>query len=287
MAPDDFAFLARLLRRRCGLLLPPEKRALIERRLAPVMRRIDFRDLEGLLRELRLGREALAEAVTEAMTVNESSFFRDPLLFAAFASRVLPRLLAARDKRLRIWSAACARGQEAYSIAIALSEMGLARDGWSIELIATDLSADAIARAEAGRYAACEIARGLDGHALRYFRPVKSDAGGTEWQADDALRRMVSFRRFNLLDSFGWLDDLDIVFCRNVLMYFDRPTRLDVLARMADAMAPDGVLLLGETEVAEGAVFQPSGDGEGIYRRKSPSGSAGVALWMENMSGNQ
>ncbi len=262
MAPDDFAFLARLLRRRSGLQLPLEKRALIERRLAPVMRRFDFRDLEGLLRELRLGREALAEAVTEVMTVNESSFFRDPALFAAFESRVLPRLLAARDRRLRIWSAACACGQEAYSIAILLAQMGLARQGWSIELVATDLSADAIARAEAGRYAACEIARGLNAHALRWFR-----RDGTEWVADDALRRMVSFRRFNLLDSYGWLDDLDIVFCRNVLMYFDPSTRMDVLARMADAMAPDGVLLLGETEMPEGAVFQPSGDGEGIYTR--------------------
>ncbi|HEY0267032.1 MAG TPA: protein-glutamate O-methyltransferase CheR [Rhizomicrobium sp.] len=262
MAPEDFAFLARLLRRRSGLLLPPEKRALIERRLAPVMRRFDFRDLEGLLRELRLGREALAEAVTEAMTVNESSFFRDAGLFAAFEAHVLPRLLAARagSRRLRIWSAAAACGQEAYSIAILLSELGLARQGWTLELVATDLSAEAIARAEAGRYAACEIERGLDAQAMRYFR-----RDGREWQADAALRRMVSFRRFNLLDSYGWLDELDIVFCRNVLMYFDRATRLDVLARMADAMMQDGVLLLGETETAESPAFSESGDGDGIY----------------------
>ena len=120
------------------------------------------------------------------------------------------------DKRLRIWSAACAAGQEAYSIAILLSEMGLTRQGWNIDLIATDLSGEAIARAEAGRYAACEIERGLDAHAMRYFR-----RDGAEWLVDAALRRMVTFRRFNLLDSFGWLDDLDMVFCRNVLMYFD------------------------------------------------------------------
>src|SRR5437764_157336 len=115
MAPDDFQFLARLLRRRSGLSLTLDKRALIGRRLAPVMRRFDFKDIAALIAELRLGREALAEAVTEAMTVNESSFFRDPALFGNFAARVLPRLLAARsqDKRLRIWSAACAAGQEA------------------------------------------------------------------------------------------------------------------------------------------------------------------------------
>jgi chemotaxis protein methyltransferase CheR len=262
MAPDDFAFLARLLRRRSGLVLTVEKRLLLERRLAPVMRRFDFKDIAAMIRELRLGREALAEAVTEAMTVNDSAFFRDATAFDALRMRVLPRLLEARggDRRLRIWSAAAACGQEAYSIAILLAEMGLARQGWNIELIATDLSADAIARAQAGRYAACEMERGLDAQAMRWFR-----RDGAEWQADDALRRMVSFRRFNLLDSYGWLDELDIVFCRNVLMYFDRPTRLDVLARMSDAMMYDGVLFLGDTEMAEGAAFQPSGDGDGLY----------------------
>jgi len=261
MAPEDFNFLVRLLSRRSGLLLTPDRMALTERRLAPVMRRFDFKDIAGLIGELRLGREALAEAVTEAMTVNESSFFRDAALFTRFGQRVLPRLLASRagEKRLRIWSAAVAAGQEAYSIAILLSEMGLARQGWSIDLIATDLSGEAIQRAETGRYLACEVERGLDAHAMRYFR-----RDGTEWLVDDALRRMVSFRRFNLLDSFGWLDDLDVVFCRNVLMYFDTATRVDVLGRIADCMAPDGVLLLGENETAERG-FQPGPDGQGTY----------------------
>jgi chemotaxis protein methyltransferase CheR len=267
MAPDDFQFLARLLCRRSGLSLTLDKRALIERQLAPVMRRFDFKDAAALICELRLGREALAAAVTEAVTVNDSSFFRDRALFANFAGRVLPRLLAARmhDKRLRIWSAACAAGQEAYSIAILLSQMGLTREGWNIDLIATDLSGEAIQRAKAGRYAACEIERGLDAHAMRYFRPVRSEKGGTEWLVDAALRRMVRFHRFNLLDSFGWLDDLDLVFCRNVLMYFDSATRADVQGRIADCLAPDGALLLGENETPERAGFQPSPDGPGIY----------------------
>jgi chemotaxis protein methyltransferase CheR len=228
------------------------------------MRRFDFKDIGSLIAELRAGRESLAEAVTEAMTVNESSFFRDPALFAALRDRVLPRLTAARSrqKRLRIWSQAAAAGQEAYSIAILLTEMGLAREGWSIELIATDLSGEAIMRAEAGRYTAHEIERGLDAHAMRYFHGDRD-----EWLVDAALRRMVNFRRFNLLDSFGWLDDLDIVFCRNVLMYFDRATRLDVLARTAEAMAPDGFLALGENEVPEGKLFGACADAPGIYSR--------------------
>jgi chemotaxis protein methyltransferase CheR len=252
MAPEDFQFLARLLRRRSGLSLTLDKRALVGRRLAPVMRRFDFKDVASLIDELRAGREALAQAVTEAMTVNDSSFFRDPALFEALRETVLPRLLAARarEKRLRIWSAAVAAGQEAYSIAILLSEMGLAREGWSIELIATDLSGEAIIRAENGCYSAYEIERGLDAHAMRYFRRDRD-----EWLVDASLRRMVTFRRFNLLDSFGWLDELDIVFCRNVLIYFDRATRLDVLARTAEAMAPDGFLVLGESEAPEGKLF--------------------------------
>jgi chemotaxis protein methyltransferase CheR len=264
MAPDDFHFLARLLRRRSGLSLTPDKKALASRKLGSVMRRFDFKDLGALIGELRLGREALADAVTEAMTVNETSFFRDTAVFAALRDTVLPRIVAAHahDKRLRIWSAACAAGQEAYSIAILLSEMGLTRSGWTIDLVASDLSGEAIARAEAGRYAACEIERGLDAHAMRYFR---RDRG--EWLVDASLRRMVTFRRFNLLDSMGWLDELDLVFCRNVLMYFDTATRLDVLDRIADTMAPDGLLLLGENETPGRSGFAASPDGPGFYTR--------------------
>lgn len=264
MAPEDFLFLARLLRRRSGLLLTLDKRALAGRRLAPVMRRFDFKDVASLIAELRAGREALAEAVTEAMTIHESSFFRDRALFDALRDTVLPRLLAARadEKRLRIWSAAVAAGQEAYSIAILLTELGLARAGWSIELIATDLSSEAITRAQAGCYSAYEIERGLDAHAMRYFRRDRD-----EWLVDAGLRRMITFRRFNLLDSFGWLDDLDIVFCRNVLMYFDRATRLDVLARTAETMAPDGVLVLGDNETPESRLFSECAEGHGIYAR--------------------
>ena len=132
--------------------------------------------------------------------------------------------------------------------------MGLQRDGWSIELIATDFSTEALRRAEAGRYADCEIERGLDGHALRYFRRER-----TEWAIDDGVRRMVSFRRFNLLDSYGWLDDLDVIFCRNVLMYFEPVTRTDInVSRMTDVLADDGVLALGDTEQPEKSAFLPS-----------------------------
>lgn len=268
MTPDDFSFVARMLRRRAGINLPLEKMAHAERRLAPVLRLFDLKDMAGLLRQLRLGHEALAGAVTEAMTVNESSFFRDPQVFERFRIEVLHYFLNARrrEKRLRIWSAAASAGQEAYSLAMILSEMGLAARGWSIEIIATDLSADAIARAEEGFYSEQEIARGLSPD----LRDAWFRADGNDWRICEKLRRMVRFHRFNLLDSFGWLDDLDIVFCRNVLMYFDRATRLDVLGRIAETMAPDGFLVLGESEIPEGKTFSPCADGPWIYTKGRP-----------------
>ena len=269
MAPEDFRFLTRLLRRRSGLALSPNKRALTKSRLAPLVRRFGFKDEAGLIQDLRLGREALADAVVEAMTVQESGFFREAAQFGALRSHVLPRLLKARqkdrkgEKKQRIRSAAAAAGQEAYSIAMILSDLTLVRDGWRLDIIATDISADAIARAESGRYSAHEIERAPELEVLSHW--LRRD--GVEWVVAENLRRMVRFRRFNLLDSFGWLDDLDVVFCRNVLMYFDAATRNDVLARIADALAPDGVVFLGEHEVA-GHAFASSGDGPGIYTRK-------------------
>jgi hypothetical protein len=188
MAPDEFAFLARLLRRRCGLSLTPDKKALTTRRLAPVMRRFDFKNMASLIGELRLGREALADAVTEAMTVNESSFFRDAAMFRNLRETVLPRLAAARsgDKRLRIWSAACAAGQEAYSIAILLSEMGLAREGWNIDLIATDLSGEAIARADA------QGAIALLRHVYEHHPPIRATDKLGSVAPDDLTKTLQS-----------------------------------------------------------------------------------------------
>jgi chemotaxis protein methyltransferase CheR len=267
LGQEDFAFLARLLRRRSGLSLTPAKIELVERRLAPVMRRFGFRDASGLVRELRLGQESLARAVTEAVTVHDTAFFRDEAMFARFEQELLPAMLRARErtKRLRIWSAACATGQETYSIAMILDRLELAAKGWSIDLIATDLSTAAIARAEEGRYDDIEMERGLGAvPRANWFRP-----SGEQWRIADHLRRMADFRVFNLLDSYGWLDDIDFVFCRNVLMYFDRAAKASVLDRMADTLATDGLLLLGETETPEPLLqlFTPMPGGHGVYAK--------------------
>jgi len=265
LGQEDFAFLARLLRRRSGLSLTPAKIALVERRLAPVMHRFGFRDATALVRELRLGQENLARAVTEAVTVQDTAFFRDAHVFDRFEQQLLPAMLRARahTRRLRIWSAACAPGQEIYSIAMIVDRLELVAQGWTVDLIATDISAAAIARAEEGRYDDVEMERGLGAvPRANWFRP-----SGEQWRIADHLRRMVDFRVFNLLDSYGWLDDIDFIFCRNVLMYFDRAARASVLERMADTLAADGVLLLGEAETPEPLhqLFTEAPGGHGIY----------------------
>jgi chemotaxis protein methyltransferase CheR len=249
VTPDAFADLAELLRRRSGLVLTPDKLALAKSRLAPVAHLFGFRDVAALLAEFPYPREEIAQAVTEAMTTNETSFFRDRAPFAHFRDVVLPALTVSRDRsrRLRIWCAAVSTGQEAYSLAMILDEANLAGLDWRIDLIATDLSAAAIARAKDGVYSQFEVQRGLPIQSLlKHFTQE-----GSQWRVSDRLRRMVSFRTFNLLDDFGWLGEIDVIFCRNVLLYFDGPSRATIFAKLADSLAPDGTLVLGATESAD------------------------------------
>jgi chemotaxis protein methyltransferase CheR len=277
MLPADFAFLAHLVHRRSGIVLTESRRALIEGRLAPAMHRFGFKDLGQVLHELRLGSEALAAAVTEMMTVHETSFFRDGEFFRRLGADILPALIRSRgaEKRLRIWSAACAAGQEPYSLAMMLDNMGLAAQGWTIDLIATDISTEAIARAERGRYNFFETERGLSEADLAVW--FEADAIGHSVAGH--IRRMVNFRRFNLLDSYGWLDDIDLVLCRNVLIYFDGATRASVLERIADVMAPEGVLGLGDAEAAPKNLFHLLPGGDGIYAKlKSAMPRLGAAV---------
>ncbi len=223
MNSHDFTYLANVLRRRTGIVLSEKKTHMVETRLMPVVRRFGFRDLCSLLKELHYGHEALVQAVIESMTTNDSAFFRDRKTFEEFRDIVLPALKDARSetKQLHIWCAACAAGQEPYSIAMILDDAKLVDEGWTITLIATDINSQMIARAEDGVYSQFEVQRGLP------IRRLVSNfqQEGTHWRISDYIRRMVTFRTFNLLDSYGWLPDCDVVFCRNVLMYFDLKTR--------------------------------------------------------------
>ena len=262
MTPHEFDNLADLVRRRSGLVLTPDKKTLAGSRLSPVARRFGFRNTHQLLAELPYPSEELARAITEALTTNDTSFFRDSTVFHFLAQEALPALLRNRSasKRLRIWCAAVSTGQEAYSLATILDEMNLTAQGWKIDLIATDLNESAIARAREGVYAPYEIERGVPAHILeRYF--VKH---GRQWRVVDRLRRMVTFRTFNLLDHFGWLGEIDVVLCRNVLLYFEPGVRNEIHKKLRDALAADGYLILGDTESSVGH-FAPARNVRGLY----------------------
>ncbi|HEY1836045.1 MAG TPA: protein-glutamate O-methyltransferase CheR [Rhizomicrobium sp.] len=271
MTPAEFWNLADLVRRRSGLVLTPDKIRFAESKLAPIAGRFGFRKSAELYAELAHPREEIAQAVAEAMTVNDSSFFRDRAPFEHFRDVTLPRLVKAREtqKRLRIWCSAIAHGQEAYSLAMMLDDAGLAAQDWKIELVGTDFSAEAVSRARAGVYSQYEVQRGLPIQLLvKYFTQE-----GENWRVNDRLRHMITFRTFNLLDHFGWLGTLDVIFCRNVLMYFDEHTKSDVVHKMADALAPDGYLVLGDTigSVKLRPRFEES-DLRGIYAKPRAAG---------------
>ena len=262
----DFEMIARLLKERSGLTLKQDKAYLLESRLNPVARRHNLEGVVELAAALRLAEdERLARDVTEAMTTNESFFFRDSKPFDQFRDLVLPQLLEARSlqRSIRIWSAACSNGQEPYSLAMLLKERGAALAGWDIEIIATDLSQEVLAKAEEGLYSQFEVQRGLPINLLvKYF---KQEEDG--WRIDPEIRKMVTYKPFNLLDSFRALGRFDVIFCRNVLIYFDQETKARVLNGMADIMSEDGFLYLGGAETVLGITerFQLMPSHRGIY----------------------
>lgn len=266
MSPHDFEFLRKLLQDRSGLALSADKHYLLESRLLPIARRIGASGLGELAQRLRVaGSEALATEVVEAMTTNESFFFRDRIPFEHFRDTMMPALLAARaaERRLRIWCTAASTGQEPYSLAIMLKEMAPRLNGWRVDIVATDLAQQVLAKATSGIYSQFEVQRGLPIHyLLRYFSQI-----GDTWQIAPGIRAMVEFRQLNLLRSFRHLGTFDVVFCRNVLIYLRQETKVEVLERIAQAMPPDGFLTLGAAETVVGLTdrFRPLGDKRGLY----------------------
>lgn len=266
LSPQDFQHLADLLRSRSGFVLGPEKGYLLESRLTPVARRRGLDTLTQLVQLLRSKPdELLIHEIVEAMTINESFFFRDTMPFDILSKFVLPKLRLSRAsaKRLRIWSAACSTGQEPYSIAMILDQQRALWSDWNIEILATDLSSQAVARAQAGIYSQFEVQRGLPiKNLMAYFEKV-----GDQWQISPQIRSMVKFRTFNLLHPLSQFGTFDVVFCRNVLIYFDAPTKTKVLEAIRRQMAPDGCLFLGAAETVLGLTraFKPVKDQRGLY----------------------
>jgi chemotaxis protein methyltransferase CheR len=266
MTPNDYEFLRKLLKARSGLVLSAEKHYLVESRLLPIARKTGLFNLAGLVAKLKgPDAEPMIVEVVEAMTTNESFFFRDKIPFDHFRETIIPAMLNARtaSRRIRIWCAAASTGQEAYSLAICLKEMGKELKGWRIEILATDLSTEVLEKAKSGIYSQFEVQRGLPVLLLiKYFSQV-----GETWQIAPELRSMVKFQPFNLLNDFRSLGMFDVVFCRNVLIYFDQPTKIGVLERMAACTERDGFLVLGGAETVVGLTkrFQPIAEKRGLY----------------------
>ncbi|WP_448206595.1 CheR family methyltransferase [Azospirillum sp. sgz302134] len=266
MRVEDFDMFSTLLKQRSGLVLTRDKAYLLESRLMPVARKWNMKGLEELASTVRTRKdEALLRDITEAMTTNESSFFRDQKPFDQFKQIVLPKLLTARaaKRSIRIWSAACSSGQEAYSLAMLLSEESAKLAGWRIEIVGTDISAEMVERSKSGIYTQFEVQRGLPIQMLvKHFKQQ-----GDKWQISQQLRQMVSFREYNLLSDLSPLGQFDVVFCRNVLIYFDQPTKAKVLEGIARQMPQDGVLYLGGAETVLGITerFKPVEGQRGLY----------------------
>lgn len=275
MKDEVFTFLAKLLREQSGLALPRDKEYLLESRLNPVARRLGHANIDAMWSAIRSGQHREIErAIVEAMTTNETFFFRDAPTFDLFRKAVLPDLTAARAqaKMLRIWFAACSSGQEPYSVAMILEEERARLAGWSVELIGTDLSMDMIQRSRDGLYSHFEAQRGLPIQMLaKHFD--KEDQG---WRVKAALRNRIKFRPFNLLESFAALGTFDVIFCRNVLIYFELATKRDILDRMNRQISAGGVLFLGGAETVIGVTdkFVPHPAYAGIF---VPAPSVGFA----------
>ena len=275
MTPETFAFLAGLVKARAGIVLTADKGYMLETRLGPLLRREALPGLDALALRLRGGRaEALAAEVVEALTTNESSFFRDGKPFEHLR-RLMPRLAAARPpgQALRVWSAACSSGQEAYSIAMTAMELGPALGGRRVDILGTDISREMLDRAQEGVFTQFEVQRGLPVQMLvKYFRQE-----GSRWRIAPELRAMVRWQPFNLLDDPRGLGRFDVIFCRNVLIYFDAPTKSRVLGRLAGILAADGALYLGGAETVLGLTDRlvPTPGERGVYEPARPAARAG------------
>jgi len=267
MNVNDFEYIAQLLYQRSGLVITQEKAYLLESRLNPVARKWDLDGIDALIGALRSKKdEKLMVDVTEAMTTNESFFFRDNRPFDQFKDIVLPHMLEARAarKQIRIWSAACSSGQEPYTLAMILKEEAARLAGWKIEIVATDLSTEILSKAKEGLYSQFEVQRGLPITLLmKYFAQE-----GEKWRISEDIRRMVTYKSFNLLESPASLGNFDVVFCRNVLIYFDQQTKGQVLSRIAQIMPADGFLYLGGAETVLGISdsFEVVPGQRGVYR---------------------
>jgi chemotaxis protein methyltransferase CheR len=281
MTPPDYEYLRKLLKDHSGLDLSSDKQYLIESRLLPLSRKAGLSDIGELVQKMKGGSASLTTQVVEAMTTNETFFFRDKVPFEHFRNTIMPEIMQARAgrKSIRIWCAAGSTGQEPYSLAMSLKEMGAALAGFRVEILATDLSQEVLEKSKSGIYSQFEVQRGLPIQLLvKYFKQI-----GELWQINPDIRAMVSHRQLNLLHDFSQLGVFDVIFCRNVLIYFDQDTKINIFKRLAKATEPDGFLALGAAETVVGLTeaFKPYPERRGLYRpncvRAAPAKTLSVA----------
>ena len=284
MTELEFEYLRGYLKQRSGLALTAEKRYLVGE---PAQTR------SAAASDLRISATSSAPSNSPAtgrssapwsrpMTTNETFFFRDRTPFDLFKDVILPDALArnAARRKLRIWCAASSTGQEPYSLAMLLQESAQKLAGWQVEIVATDLSSEVIEKAKLGLYSHFEVQRGLPVQWLiKYFTQV-----GEQWHIAPALRTMVDYRQLNLLNGFEMLGQFDVIYCRNVLIYFDAPTKSDILARLAARLAPGGAILLGAAETVIGLTdrLSPNPKHRGLYGHGETTARPAAAAHLQS-----
>jgi chemotaxis protein methyltransferase CheR len=266
MKTTDFDIYKTMLYEKSGLVITPDKAYLLESRLVPVMKKWNIPSMDALTDKLRgIKDKALIDAIVDAMTTNETMFFRDQKPFDKFRDLVVPAVVKAKGPNctIRIWSAACSSGQEPYTLAIMMKENAAKWAGIKFEIIATDLSADILNTAKAGKYSQFEVQRGMPIMMLvKYFNQT-----GDTWTIKDDIKNMVKFSSFNLLDPMESLGTFDCIFCRNVLIYFDQGTKGKILEKMAKRIPKHGTLFMGGAETVLGITnaFKPLEGERGVY----------------------
>jgi chemotaxis protein methyltransferase CheR len=276
--PSDYEYLRKLLKDHSGLDLSSDKQYLIESRLLPLSRKCGLAGIGELVQKMKGGSASTIAQVVEAMTTNETFFFRDKVPFDHFRDAIMPEILKARAgrKSVRVWCAAGSTGQEPYSLAICLKEMSAALAGWRIEIVATDLSQEVLEKSKAGIYSQFEVQRGLPIQMLvKYFKQ-----SGEFWQINADVRATVQHRQLNLLHDFSQLGVFDVIFCRNVLIYFDQDTKINIFNRLSRSMEADGFLVLGAAETVVGLTdtFKPYPEKRGLYRPSGTRAAAGMPM---------
>ncbi|NEK87750.1 protein-glutamate O-methyltransferase CheR [Blastococcus saxobsidens] len=250
LTATSFDWVRELVRKESAIVLQPGKEYLVEARLLPIARQMGLPDVGKLVETVRVRPSAEdTRRIVEALTTNETSWFRDGDPFTALTSTVLPSLLSSRgaNERLQIWSAACSSGQEPYTIAMLLDDV-LPNAASRVSITATDLSREMVQRTRAGKFSQLEVNRGLPAPMLvRHFQRA-----GNEWEVSSNLRRMVNATECNLAAPLPRMGPFDVVYLRNVLIYFDLPTKQSILRRVRDLMRPDGWLFLGAAETTLG-----------------------------------